>query len=157
MVDERLVEYIRTNLNKGYTLEQLKAVLIEHGYSPVDVEKAAAMALQSETPRFEKTEKPKDVKWLAVLYGISYFLTIIALFFVKIDFFSYEFIVWTISIVVIPIIILGLLRYAKWGMFLAFAFSTLHLIYGVVGLNIIKIAVHTVILYYLYKWRDAFK
>jgi len=113
-----------------------------------------------------KCGKPKDIKWLAVLYGIFFVFNLIIMIPVllfsqtsgsEIDFFSYVFIVWIVSIVIIPIIITGLLKYSKWGMYLAFLFSIFHLVDGLIGINIIKIAIHAVILYYLFKWRTAFE
>lgn len=171
MADQRLVDYIRTNLKKGYSKEQLKQVLIQHGHKISEVEEAARMASSGEISPVKKTasaseKKTKDVKWLAVLYGISLALNIIimvpVLFFAQltgtsIDLFSYTFITWIVSIVITLIVIIGLLKYAKWGMYLAFAFSIFHIFDGLIGTNFIKIVINAIILYYLYKWRAAFE
>ena len=56
---KQLVNYIKKNLSKGYTLEALKWALVNQGYSRSEVEKAiklAAQELAKQAPKFQ--EKP---------------------------------------------------------------------------------------------------
>jgi hypothetical protein len=41
---EELVDYVKKNLKKGYTLDSLKWALINQGYSKFEVEKAIKLA-----------------------------------------------------------------------------------------------------------------
>lgn len=57
-----LADYIKKNLNKGYTLESLKWALVNQGNSKLEIEKAIRKA-ESEMPRhssaIQESEKPK--------------------------------------------------------------------------------------------------
>ena len=57
---ERLAEYIKINLKKGYTLDSLKFSLINQGYTRISVENAIHLAnarLADELPKIK--EKPE--------------------------------------------------------------------------------------------------
>jgi uncharacterized membrane protein len=109
------------------------------------------------------SKKPKDIKLLALLYGISFVLNFIVIIYATItfgptiNFFSYNFVIMYVSLAIVLVIIFGLLKYAKWGLYLAFGFSMFHVIFGLINIDIIRIAIHSIILYYLYKWRASFK
>ena len=55
-----LIDYLKKNLAKGYTLDSLKWALINQGYSRTEIEKAILLAnkeLAQEAPKI--VEKPK--------------------------------------------------------------------------------------------------
>jgi len=109
---------------------------------------------------FTGTENAREIKYLIVLYAIFFAIALLSVAIIlaaQADLFSYVSIVMLASVVVLPVIMVGILKRAKWGFYLAFAFSLFHLIDGLLGISIIKIAIHGIILYYLYKWMRAFK
>ncbi|MFA5173761.1 MAG: hypothetical protein WC438_01115 [Candidatus Pacearchaeota archaeon] len=58
--NQKLAEYVKKNLAKGYTLESLKYSLMNQGYSRISVEKAIEIAKSSQTEQITKSEeKPK--------------------------------------------------------------------------------------------------
>jgi len=78
------------------------------------------------------TEKPKDIKLLTLVYDISLVLNLVGILYIAVtfgsavDFSFYSFIIITyLSLVVVLVIILGLLRYAKWGLYLALGLVSL--------------------------------
>lgn len=40
MINEKLVDYLKVNIEKGYTIEQLRTLLIQNGYSSADIDEA---------------------------------------------------------------------------------------------------------------------
>ena len=72
MVNQQLVDYIRTQEAQGYTQQQLRDSLIQQGYNPIDVHEAieaAAKPAEAQQPE----NKPKK--------GVSLGVTLIALTF----------------------------------------------------------------------------
>lgn len=221
MVDQRVIEYIKRNLKRGYPIEQLGRALVRYGYKKSEIEAAAEIALTGEEPslppepreeappmrpvpgmdrsrsswqppaereesrraepgggaagpegkKFPAKKKPSGIKWLAVLYGISLTLYIISVlysfFFLGtlgltggFEPFSPNFVMlmtYLLLIGVDVILIIGILKYRKWAFYLAAAFSVINIMYSILTTNLMQLVVNGIILYYLYKWKDAFE
>jgi len=78
---KRLVDYIEKNLSKRYTIDQLKILLIQQGYSRAAVEKAVNIVqarmpkpqpVAKERPKIEFTEvQEKKPGFFARLFGLG--------------------------------------------------------------------------------------
>jgi|GEM_PF-3085926 len=68
MINQELLNYIKINLERGYSEEQLRATLLKHGYNPEDVEEAFRLVkseYQAQAARLEEKkaeEKHKEEK-----------------------------------------------------------------------------------------------
>ncbi len=106
--------------------------------------------------------KPKEVKHIAVLEGIFFIFGLVAIILIiskvpQYNYLSYQFISSILSLVLIPFIIFGLWNYKKWSLYLATVFSIFHVVDGLVFFNIIKVIIHAIILFYLFKYKSAFE
>ena len=57
---QQLAEYVKTNINKGYTMDSLRIALVRQGYSKVTIDNAINLAnnqLASQAPAMK--EKPQ--------------------------------------------------------------------------------------------------
>jgi len=76
---KRLIEYIEKNISKGYTIDQLKIILIQQGYSRAAVDRAITLVqarrpkpqpvIVKEKPKIEYTEVQKKPGFFAKLFG----------------------------------------------------------------------------------------
>jgi len=74
MVDQRLVNYIKSEISKGTSLEQIKQRLLSRGWSEYDINEALSLAMQQRTfptipkPTIYKQPTKKSSKlWIIVL------------------------------------------------------------------------------------------
>ncbi len=56
-----------------------------------------------------------------------------------------------LSLILIPLILIGLWKRKEWGLFLCYIISIFFILEGILSLNIIKVIVWCIVLYYLYK------
>jgi len=78
---KHLAGYIEKNLSKGYTVDQLKIVLINQGYSRAAIERAIKIvavrlpkpmpAVIKEQPRIEIPQEEKKPGFFARLFGLG--------------------------------------------------------------------------------------
>jgi hypothetical protein len=62
MVSQELIDYIKTNLNRRYSIEQIKRTLIQHGYKEDELEETIRMVYSEKTPSAKKPEEKKVTK-----------------------------------------------------------------------------------------------
>ena len=60
MVDKKLIEYIRENLQKGHSLEEIRKFIVNYGWSDKDFDKAVLLASGSPEKTPEKGKKPEE-------------------------------------------------------------------------------------------------
>lgn len=77
MVDEQIVHWIKENLSKGYSIEQVKKIMLER-YSETDVTDAILLALHPEATTRSKPIFSKKVIWSMI---ISLGIAVLLLFF----------------------------------------------------------------------------
>jgi len=77
MVDEQIVNWVKENLSKGYTVEQVKAIMLQR-YSSEEVTDGILLALQPEAQAKSKPGVSKKMIWSMV---ISLGIAILLLFF----------------------------------------------------------------------------
>ena len=78
MVDQRVVDYIKTNLSKGFTLEQIKTVLINVGWQREEINNAINYISNTNHPINKNNKKTSsDKKSNKKLIFVSLFIIIV--------------------------------------------------------------------------------
>jgi hypothetical protein len=62
MVDKKLVEYIKDNLQKGHSLEEIRKFIVNYGWSDKDFDEAVILASGSTGKETEKGKVPEPGK-----------------------------------------------------------------------------------------------
>jgi len=102
-----------------------------------------------------KKEIKKIVYFLALIWVLN--IAILAyLFYLGLVSFQIAYILSFSPLVLIPFIMIGLWKFKKWGLFLGYILSIVFIIDAIVSVNIIRIILWIVVLYYLYKYRNIF-
>ncbi|MBN2330775.1 MAG: hypothetical protein JXC85_03075 [Candidatus Aenigmarchaeota archaeon] len=60
MVDNKLVEYIKENLQKGHSLQEIRKFVVNYGWSEKDFDQAVLLASGSLEKKPEKKEAPQE-------------------------------------------------------------------------------------------------
>jgi len=72
MISQEIVDYIRTQLEAGYTLEQITNALLKEGWTEDEIHEACETAKEVAAPRLEKPlEKPKALTSQPILGFLS--------------------------------------------------------------------------------------
>jgi len=64
MVDQRLVDYIKFELSRGTSLQQIKQDLLSQGWSDYDVDEAVSLATQRRTLPNEEPVRKFSKLWI---------------------------------------------------------------------------------------------
>lgn len=77
MVDQRIVEYVKQNLSKGFSLEQIKKASFESGWSEKDIDEAIKLV----TSPTESKVNFKKILWKKII-PITIIILVILIFFI---------------------------------------------------------------------------
>jgi len=188
MADPRVVDYLKQNLEKGYSIDQLKKALLDGGYAPSSIDEAVRIAqtirlptvtstqqgpvnettekMDSRYMKVESKERPGDISGLVALYALFFVVNLGFLVFtmsvIAIDFMSFFFISSVVSVFIVLALIIGMYRLSRWALYVGFAFSVFHAydaIFWMINADytvIMKLIIHILIMYYLFKHRNIF-
>jgi len=188
MVSQKIFEYFKKNLEKGYDLETVKQELIDSGYSSIEVERVSNLFKSGTPASYKQEKKPSGMKFLILLYVLTLISSLVSTFPAAFTYFQMglplesaillPLAFWFASIFVLIAIVYGLLRYARWGFYLAIIYNIAAIIFQIfefgvnafmfintlagidtiLGINsMISIAFKLVIIFYLLKWSYAFE
>lgn len=62
MVDQSLVDYVKENLRKGYSIESLKKTMLDHGWDPGEVDHAIVIARSPSQPPSRPAPHPQQAQ-----------------------------------------------------------------------------------------------
>lgn len=167
MVNQELVNYLKENTKKGYTLEQLKTVLLKNGYNDSEIKEAINSIGTSQTegslnktmPITEKPAKSTDLKIaiiLTSLWGLFSFLNIPVLLNPASQ---TDFIIAGISILIgISLLVssYGLWTIKKWGFDLYLLSSIALIIINLFGGVYLGVLIDIIVLYVIYKNKELY-
>ena len=109
--------------------------------------------------KMEDDSRKKEVKHVVYLLAFIWILNVAIwgyLFYSGKVVFQITSIIGLLPLILIPLVMIGLWSFKKWGLILGYILSAIALINSIISINIIGIIIWGIVLYYLFKSRNIF-
>ena len=180
MVNEKLVDYLKVNIEKGYTIEQLKTFLIQNGYISTDIDEAAncIQTPQNNNPPVSETTRPApekpakkrtDLIIIIALLGLWEIFKLYTIFVAiagklpilihlwNLPFQSYSLVIYVITDILLLISVYGLWNIKKWAFDLSIASIVIVILTNLYLGNIIGIVITGLLGHEIYKNKSLYQ